>query len=126
MKASDWIAIAAALISLAALTIAIYNGRADRAMHKANARKARVWEILSGQAGTRTIDALEKDDGQTSQRIDFLSRTAGQLDAADASSLANQLRDLLSKPWGAGTTSESREARDALIKAVRAFMSERT
>ena len=74
--------------------------------------------------GTRSIYALDVDDGQNSKRIVLLSRTAGQLDVADASSLANQLRDLLTKPWGAGTTSQSREARDAFLEAVTAFMKE--
>jgi hypothetical protein len=121
MQASDWIAISAALTSLVALAIGIYNRRADIAMHKANARKARVWEVLNGETGTRSIYALDVDDGQTGKRIVLLHGTAGQLDVANASSLANQLRDLLSKPWGAGTTGDSREARDAFLKAVTAF-----
>jgi hypothetical protein len=126
VKASDWIAIAAAIISLAALTIAIYNGYADRAIAKANERKGRVWTILSGEPGIRTISALDVDDGQTTRRIELLERTASHLDVADASSLAKQLRDLLSKPWGAATTSESRKAREAFFKAVPAFMNKRT
>ena len=122
VSASDWAASAAAVISLVALLFSLRNRSADIAREEAYRVRARVWEILSGEPGLRTILALDEDDGGHEKRIKFLGRTSEQLDVAGAAQLGTKLRDLLEQSWGPNATQQSLTTRRDFVRSATEFM----
>jgi hypothetical protein len=122
MSASDWAAVAAALVSLLALLFSLRNRRDDIAREEAYRVRARVWEILDREPGLRTVLALDNDDGQTGKRLKLLQRTADQLDVASAATLGSDLREVLMQAWGRDTTDRSRSERSSFLEAAKQFM----
>lgn len=122
MSASDWAATAAAVISLVALLFSLRNRSADIAREEAYRVRARVWEILNGEPGLRTILALEEDDGNAEKRVKLLSRTCAQLEVAGAAKLGSKLRDLLEQDWGPNRTQRALSIRRDFIESASEFM----
>ncbi len=122
MGTSDWLAAAAAVISLLALLFSLRNRSADIAREEEYRVRSRAWEILNSKTGLRTILALHKDDGLVATRVDLLERTADQLEVAGAAKLASELRDLLKHTWGADTIAQSQAARNTFIESASHFM----
>jgi len=122
MSTSDWAATAAAVISLVALLFSLRNRSADIAREEAYRVRARVWEILSGEPGLRTILALDEGDENSEKRVKLLGRTCAQLEVAGAAMLGSKLRDLLEQGWGSKTTPRSLSIRIDFIESASEFM----
>ncbi|HMF44464.1 MAG TPA: hypothetical protein VKQ32_27510 [Polyangia bacterium] len=116
MEVRDVTAIVAATISLAAIIISLRNRAADIARQERYVIRGRVWEILNGEAGLRTVHALAEQDGKNDDRKRFLSRTATQLKVAGASELGHALDSLVK-----GACDEA--ARTGFIDLADRFMS---
>jgi hypothetical protein len=121
MEIKDWMSIAAAFISLTALIVSLRNRKADIAREEAYLIRSRVWEILNGEPGFRTVSALDEADDKTDQRIKLLRRTAAQLKLAGAFSLGCQLDNLLDGAWPKADEKTQR-AREDFCKAATDFM----
>jgi hypothetical protein len=124
MEIRDWMSIVAAAISLTALVVSLRNRKLDIAREEAYRIRARVWEILSGAAGYRTITALNEPDGKTNDRIKLLRRTAEQLKIAGALALGGQLDSVLDGQWPNADVRSAR-AREDFCKAAAEFMKPR-
>jgi hypothetical protein len=110
LKASDYIAIVAVLISLCAIFLSVRQERIRRADVRQqrvedayaatiSAVRARVLDLLvTADAGVRTVEALV-DNEDSEQRIKLLRRTAVQLWAVGETDLADGLRQLC-QAWG--------------------------
>jgi hypothetical protein len=121
MDITDWMSIAAAVISLTALLVSLKNRKADIAREEAYLIRSRVWEILNGEPGFRTVSALDEPDDKTDQRIKLLRRTAAQLKLAGASRLGCKLENLLDGAWPRADE-KSQSARKDFRKAATDFM----
>jgi hypothetical protein len=121
MEIRDWVLIATAVISLNALIVSWRNRKLDIDREKAFQIRARVWDILNGDAGSRSISALDQSDGKTENRIKLLRRTADQLKIAGELTLGGQLESLLGETWPKADE-KSRKAREDFYKAVAVFM----
>lgn len=122
MESADGAAVAATTISLFALALALRNRRADIAREEAYKVRARVWEVLNGEPGLRTIEALDENDGKTDIRIRLLGRTAEQLGVAGAPMLGHKLEHVLEEPWGSNTSDKSRSTRSDFVTSATEFM----
>jgi hypothetical protein len=83
-------------------------------------KQRRVWEILNSQTGIRTVRALEKADGKTGTRIQYLRGTVDQLNVAGAQELASKLELVLGHSWPQGSQG-SREAIANFLTAAKEF-----
>jgi hypothetical protein len=118
MEIKDWISIGAATISLVALLISLINRQRDLTRAEAYQIRTRVWDILNGEPGFRTISALSESDGKTETRRSLLERTASQLKLAGAPELGEKLSTLLKSPW----PTPSPDPRDGFLKSASKFM----
>jgi hypothetical protein len=118
MEIKDWISIGAATLSLAALVISLVNRQRDLARAEAYQIRTRVWDILNGEPGFRTISALSESDGKTETRRGLLERTANQLRLAGAAELGEKLSTLLKSEW----PTPSPDPRDEFLRSARKFM----
>jgi hypothetical protein len=80
----------------------------------------RVFAILNGESGLRSVIALGDDDGKTGIRVKLLERTAEELDVAGAETLAEKLRKLLA--FGEHGSPVSRTMRDEFATFAKQFM----
>lgn len=122
VRAGDWISIIALVFSVAAFRVSLVHRRAEIERQEATSVRARVWEILNGEAGLRSINALDVDDDKTTTRIRLLERTATQLGVAGASELGTALNAVVAEPWGSETSDQSRRVRVDFHNAAAEFM----
>jgi hypothetical protein len=115
-------AVSSVVISIIALLVSLKNRKVDIAREQENALKSRVWELLSSDAGSRSVDALDKQDGKTANPIELLARTAKQLEQAGAAALAGRLTAVTAKSWSPPSP-DAIGAREEFCKAVSDFMS---
>jgi hypothetical protein len=122
MGIGDWMAIVAVVISLTSLMMSLINRKQDIAREEAYRIRARVWEILNGEPGSRSISALDQSDGKTGTRIELLRRTAEQLKLAGALDLGSHLESFLSRTTWPNADEKSRKAREEFRRAAAEFM----
>ena len=118
---SEMISLLAVIISLAALVRARNNRIEDIARNEAYRIRVRVWEVLNGEAGLRSVNALDDHDGKTRARLALLERTALQLKAAGAPALGDHLENVLNQEWPAANEA-STSSRSSFHDAVVDFM----
>ncbi len=112
----------ALVFSVAAFGVSLVHRRAEIERQEATSVRARVWEILNGEAGLRSLDALDVADGKTTMRITLLDRTATQLGVAGASELGAALKAAVAEPWGSDANDRSRRCRVDFHNAATEFM----
>lgn len=111
------IAVVSAGIAVSALVLSLRNRKDDIKRQEKYQREARVWGILSGEAGLRSVVALDANDGETSERKKFLGRTAASLEAAGEQNLRGLLVAVIQHDWPMAND-EARAARDTFFAAV--------
>ena len=114
----------ATTIALVSLGVSLFNRRQDIKREERYRIRTRVWEVLNGEPGLRTVQALDEDDGNTQTRIELLQRTAAQLKVAGAEPLGHDLEIVLSKRWP-GNDEEAVSARNRFLDSVAEFMNPR-
>jgi len=122
MGIGDWMTIIAVVISLTSIMMSLINRKQDIAREEAYRIRARVWEILNGEAGSRSMSALDQSDGKTGIRIELLRRTAEQLKLAGALDLGSHLESFLSRTTWPHADEKSRKAREEFRTAAAEFM----
>jgi len=88
VSTSNWIAVAALAVSLAAVLLSLLHRRLDMKREEEFGLRSRAWLILDREPGLRTVQALDDVDGETSRRVKLLGRTARQLKVADVRRLS--------------------------------------
>lgn len=121
MDGGDIAAAFASAIALAALIVSLLNRRGDIEREEQYRIRTRVWELLNGEPGLRTVQALDESDGKTNTRIKLLRRTAVQLKAAGAESLGRNLETVLDGSWP-DPGEELLSARATFVDCVTKFM----
>ena len=116
------VAALAFLVSLTTLILSIRNRRLDLDRQKINDRRIRVWGILCSDAGSRSVEALDQTDNKTVNRLNFLKRTATQLDQAGAPELATKLRAVIENATWPTPDIAATNARRAFFDGVKGFM----
>ncbi len=121
LQIKDTFAFAALLVSIISLVISLVNRLFDIKREEEYRIRNRVWDILDGEPGLRTVNALDSADSETDKRIALLVRTAMQLKVAGAESLGEQLENVLKEKWPDWSQSAV-SAREKFLEQVTRFM----
>lgn len=122
MEPGDWISVVAIIVSLAALAVSLFTRKRDIDRDKKLRIQAQVLQVVSSNAGYRTILALDDRDGKTAERIKYLRRTAEQLKIAGAPELGKQLESFLDETRWPDAGEQTKKAREDFQQAVADFL----
>ena len=122
MKAGDWIAMGSALVALVALGVSLSNRRGDIARDEQVDVRSRVWGILQGEAGERTVRKQDDPDGRAEERVGYLTPTVQQLRTAGAPAVADALQRVINENCLGEDLSDARRHRDEFFVELSQFM----
>jgi hypothetical protein len=120
METSDYIALGSAILALIALVLGILNRMRDKRTFLNRALRDEVIRLFvaSETTGLRTLDALGQGGQENEERLEYLSRTATQLDVVGHTALAEELRGLCSK-WPSLSEQQANDLRNRFLHGLK-------